>query len=203
MVGMPEMSALARAVCTSLPYRALARWVVLPWALQGLAPRGDALEIGSGSGAMAAQLLRRFPNLRVAVTDFDAEMVATARRRLAPFGARATVQQVDATALPFSDGRFDVVLSFAMLHHAVDWERAVAEAVRVLRPGGHLVGYDLLHSAPSRHAHHGGPGGMRMMGPGELEAEFKRLPVAVARTRRSAGGFAVRFFATRGPREPS
>lgn len=194
---MPEMSAFAKAVCTSAPYRALARWVVLPWALQGLRLTGHALEIGSGSGAMAAQLLRRFPELRLVATDYDRDMVATAGRRLAPFGERANAQQVDATALPFADGRFDVVLSFAMLHHVVDWERAVAEAVRVTRPGGHLVGYDLLHAVPTRHSHRDERGGMRMMAPGQLEAALGRLPVTDVRTRRSAGGFALRFFATR------
>lgn len=194
---MAEMSAIAKAVCTSLPYRALARWVLLPWALQGLRLRGQALEIGSGSGAMAAQLLRQFPQLRLVATDYDADMVATATRRLAPFGDRATAQRVDAAALPFADGRFDAVLSFAMLHHVVDWEKAVAEAVRVLRPGGHLVGYDLVHGAPSRHSHHAEPGSMRMMGPGQLEAELGRLPVTDVRTRRATGGFAIRFVATR------
>jgi SAM-dependent methyltransferase len=197
MVVMPEMSGLARVFCTSLPYRALARWVLLPWALQGLSPRGEALEIGSGSGAMAAQLLRKFPELHLIATDYDPEMVATAGRTLAPFGERAKAQRVDATALPFADGRFDVVLSFAMLHHVVDWERAVAEVVRVIRPGGYLVGYDLLHAAPSRHSHHDERGAMRMMGPGQLEAELGRLPVADVRTRRSAGGFALRFFAAK------
>src|ERR1700726_2218728 len=100
-------------------------------------------------------------------------MVARARRKLAPFGKRASTQRVDAAALPFADGRFDVVLSFAMLHHVADWERAVAEAVRVLRPGGRLVGYDLVH------------------GPGRLEAALGRLPLADLKTRRSAGGFAL------------
>lgn len=194
---MPEMSALARAFCTSLPYRALARWVLLPWALQGFSPSGEALEIGTGSGAMAAQLLRQFPELRMVATDYDPEMVVTAGRRLAPFGERASAQRVDAAALPFADGRFDVVLSFAMLHHVVDWEQAVAEAVRVIRPGGHLVGYDLLHAAPSRHSHHNERGSMRMMGPGQLEAELGRLPVTGVRTRRSAGGFALNFLATK------
>ena len=197
MVVMPEMTPLARAFCTSLPYRAFARWVVLPWALQGFCPSGEALEIGGGSGAMAAGLLRKFPGLRMVVTDYDPEMVATAARRLAPFGERGKAQRVDATALPFSDSGFDVVLSFAMLHHVNDWERAVAEALRVLRPGGHLVGYDLLHAAPSRHSHHEGHGGMRMMGPGQFEEALGRLPVTAVRTRRSAGGFALRFLATR------
>jgi ubiquinone/menaquinone biosynthesis C-methylase UbiE len=158
---------------------------------------GQALEIGSGSGAMAAQLLRQFPELRLTATDYDDDMVGTAARRLAAFGERGRAQRVDAAALPFADGQFDAVLSFAMLHHVVDWERAVAEAVRVLRPGGHLVGYDLLHAPCSRHSHHPEAGSMRMMGPGELDAELGRLPVTDVRTRRSAGGFALRFVATK------
>src|ERR1700682_4455801 len=103
---MPEMSALARSFCTSPSYRALARWVLLPWALQGLSPGGEALEIGSGSGAMAAQLLRKFPALRLVATDYDPEMVAVAQRSLARFGSRATAERVDAAALPLADRRF-------------------------------------------------------------------------------------------------
>ena len=191
MVSMHEMPPVAKAFCTSRAYGALARWVVLPWSLQGQRLSGQALEIGGGSGAMAAQLLRKFPDLQVVATDYDDDMVASARRRLAPFGKRAITQRVDAAALPFADGSFDVVLSFAMLHHVADWERAVAEAVRVLRPGGRLVGYDLVH------------------GPGRLEAALGRLPLADLKTRRSAGGFALRFLATRAyaaasqPREPA
>jgi ubiquinone/menaquinone biosynthesis C-methylase UbiE len=191
------MSPRARALCTSLPYRALTRWILLPWGLQGLSLSGEALEIGCGSGAMAAQLLRKFPQLRLVATDFDPEMVAVAGRRLTPFGERATTQRADATALPFADGRFDVVLSFAMLHHAVDWERAIGEAVRVLRPGGHLVGYDVLHRSHSRHLHHDEGGSMRTIGPGKLEAELKRLPVTSVRTRLSAAGYLLKFLATR------
>jgi ubiquinone/menaquinone biosynthesis C-methylase UbiE len=194
---MPEMSALAKAFCTSAPYRVFARLVLLPWALQGLAPNGEALEIGSGSGAMAAELLRRFPGLRMVATDYDPDMVGTARRTLAPFGERATAQRVDATSLPFDDRRFDLVLSFAMLHHVVDWERAVAEAVRVLRPGGHFVGYDLVHAAPRQHKHRAEHGSVRMMSPEELERELGHLPVAGVRMRRATVGFALRFFATK------
>ena len=40
--------------------------------------------------------------------------------------------------------RAATVLSWVMLHHTVEWERALAEAIRVLRPSGQLVGYDLL-----------------------------------------------------------
>src|ERR1700730_4545247 len=172
---MPEMSGLARSFCTSPPYRALARWVLLPCALQGLSPSGEALEIGSGSGAMAAQLLRKFPALRLVATDYDPEMVTVAKRSLAPFGPRATAEQVDAAALPFADGRFDVALSFAMLQHVGAWAGATGEAIRVIRPGGYFVGYDLLHGAPLHHGHHDGPRSTGRMGPGKPEALLGQL----------------------------
>jgi SAM-dependent methyltransferase len=198
MIVVPMMSPVARAMITSLPYRALARWVVLPWALQGQGLSGQALEIGSGSGAMAAQLLRKFPDLRLIATDYDNHMVGRAQRTLAQFGTRATTQRVDAAALPFADASFDVVLSFAMLHHVGNWRRAVAEAIRVLRPGGRLIGYDLVHPMPSWHAHHDEGGAMERMQPGQLEEALRRLPTSDVRTRRSTGGFALRFVATRG-----
>jgi SAM-dependent methyltransferase len=133
---MAEMSALLKALATSRPYRAFARRVVLPWALQGMRPAGEALEIGTGSGAMAAQLLSVFPELHIVATDYDPDMVATARQTLAPLAGLASVQRADAADPPFADGQFDLVVPFAMLHHVVDWEQAIADAVRVLRPGG-------------------------------------------------------------------
>jgi ubiquinone/menaquinone biosynthesis C-methylase UbiE len=197
MVRMPEMAPLARALITSPPYRAVTRWLVLPWALQGLRLRGEALEIGSGSGAMAAQMLRRFPDLQLTATDYDDQLVGTAQRTLARFGSRAKAQRADALALPYADGAFDVVLSFAMLHHVGGWERALAEAIRVIRPGGQLVGYDLAHPMPAWHAHHDDRGSRGMMEPRQMEAALGRLQVSAVRTRRSAGGFALRFIATK------
>jgi ubiquinone/menaquinone biosynthesis C-methylase UbiE len=130
---MPEMPATAKALCTSPPYVLLARRFLLPWALRGVRPDRDLLEIGAGSGAMVAALLDRYPRIRLTATDFDDDMVAKTRQRLSAYGERASVQQADATALPCDDGRFDLVLSFAMLHHVGSWEQALAETVRVLR----------------------------------------------------------------------
>ena len=136
---------MAKMLTTSLPYRLFARRVLLPWVLQGEQLAGDGLEIGAGSGAMTAQLLAAFPDLQMAATDYDIDMVSTARKTLASFGGRARVERADAAELPFDDNRFDFVLSAAMLHHVVAWEKALAEAVRVLRPGGRLIGYEVLH----------------------------------------------------------
>jgi ubiquinone/menaquinone biosynthesis C-methylase UbiE len=171
---MAEMSRFEKNFCTGRMYAAFARRFIVPWALDRFHPTGEALEIGSGSGAMAAQLLHEFPDLRIIATDYDPELVAVSAQSLEPFGQRATVNRADAAALPFADDRFDVVLSFAMFHHVPDWERAVGEAMRVLRPGGTLVGYDLSRLR-------------------QLETELRRLPARDLRTRRFLGGLFLRF----------
>ena len=125
---MPEMSRFAQVMCRSAPWRLFAGRVVLPWALQGKELHGDVLEIGCGSGAMAAEILRRFPDVRLTATDYDQSMVDVAAERLAPFGPRAEVRQADATSLPFDDASFDAALSFIMLHHVVDWERRLSSS---------------------------------------------------------------------------
>jgi ubiquinone/menaquinone biosynthesis C-methylase UbiE len=209
------MSASAKTFCTSSPYRLLARRVVLPWVLQGLRPTGEVLEIGAGSGAMTAGLLARFPDLTVVATDYDPEMVAGASRSLGSWSGRVTVEGADATDLPFDDGRFSLVLSCAMLHHVVGWEKALSEATRVLRPGGRLVGFDLLHVAGTKLPHHHrhdpsdqadqtgrtspshDAGAKRLVDPKAFERELTRLGLTSVSVRRTVGGLAFRFLATR------
>ncbi|MED5802795.1 class I SAM-dependent methyltransferase [Gordonia sp. Z-3] len=176
---MPSMSTIESLFCRSAPWQAATgRWV-LPWALQGIHPRGRVLEIGGGAGAMTEQILTTNPDelVDVTVTDFDPVMVAAASDRLQGFGARAHAQVADATALPFEDGSFDTVVSFIMLHHVIDWERALAEAARVLAPGGMLVGYDLLGSAPARLLHNLEGAPHRFIPRGELRLHLTSLPL--------------------------
>ena len=68
---MPEMPPSAKATLTSLPYRLMARRIILPWMLQGIQPTGEGLEIGAGVGAMSAQLLTLYPRFRMVATDYD------------------------------------------------------------------------------------------------------------------------------------
>src|SRR4051812_20175137 len=194
---MPAMSRFEVAVCRSAPWRGFARRVVLPWALQGVPPDGDVLEIGAGSGAMAAEVVRNHRSVRMTVTDVDPVMVEAARTRLAPFGDRVTARVADATALPFDDAAFDLVVSWIMLHHTVRWEEALAEALRVLRPGGSVVGYDLLAATPLRLLH-GGDDTHRFLRVAELRDAVGRLPVDQAVLTPSLAGLAVRFTLRKG-----
>ena len=111
---MPSDSAVRVRV---LPWRRLAGVRRPDRSALGAAGRGldgDVLEIGGGSGAMAAQLLATSPRMRMTVTDYDQAMVAAARTHLAPVPIGANVQQAEATHLPFVDDRFDPVLSIAI-----------------------------------------------------------------------------------------
>ena len=181
------MSRLEAAICSSSAWSLLAQGAILPWALDGARLEGSAIEVGSGGGAMAAEVLDRFPGLRLTATDVDPQMVERARERLAPFGERAVVTRADATALPFPDACFDAALSFLMLHHVGRWERALAELARVVRPGGGLFVYDLLDSAPNRLVHRASRSEVQLIAAQQLAPALDALPLRRASLRRNAG----------------
>lgn len=102
---------------------------------------GEVLEIGVGTGIVAAALLREVPHLhRMAGVDISAEMLHRARRRLPRRVIRAS-----ALRLPFRDQEFDTVIAVHVLHLVTDLEATLAEAARVLRPGGRVVA---IHGQP-------------------------------------------------------
>lgn len=100
-------------------------------------------------------------------------MTAAAVTRLREF-PNASAKTADATALPFLDASFDSVISCLMLHHIIDWEAAVAEVSRVLRPGGTFVGHDLVSTplAGLFHRLDGSP--HRLVVPDDFAAECMR-----------------------------
>jgi len=100
-------------------------------------------------------------------------MTRVAAMRLRGF-AGASVQTADATAMPFPDGSFDSVVSCLMLHHIIDWEGAVAEAARVLRPGGIFVGYDLTRTPLASLFHRLDRSPYRLIVPDDFRAECAR-----------------------------
>ena len=190
---MPKMSALESSFCRSAPWTLVARRMV-PWATQGFPVTGDVLEIGGGSAAMAAALARSHPQVRLTTTDADPVMVEAAQRRLTGFSL-AEAGQADATRLPFEDASFDTVVSFLMLHHVIEWEHAVVEGSRVLRPGGALVGYDLLASRMASLVHRADRSPHRLIDPGAFEPVLDQVGLELLALRLSFGGRILRFVA--------
>ena len=109
-----------------------------------------ALEIGCGFGN-GVQLIRdHFGAEQVTAVDLDPEMVAAAKARWHDSShglSQLAFSVADATELPFADARFDVVFNFAVFHHIPDWQAAVAEVARVLKPNGYFVVEDLYRAA--------------------------------------------------------
>jgi len=91
------------------------------------------LEIGCGSGMGLAYLRQRAA--RVVGGDYTQALLDEARAHL----ERAPVARFDAQALPFPDASFDVVLMLEMVYYIPDLDRALAEARRVLKPGGRFL----------------------------------------------------------------
>jgi len=95
------------------------------------------LEVGFGLGTDLFQFASS--GAIVSGIDLSPVHVRIARRRFELYGLNAHLLMGDAESLPFSDGSFDVVYTFGVLHHTSDARRAVREVHRVLRPKGHLI----------------------------------------------------------------
>lgn len=127
-------------------------------ALSALFPESveDMLDIGTGTGRMLEIL---GPRCRHAVgVDLSREMLAIARAKLESAELRhCHVRQADIYQLPFPAASFDAAVIHQVLHFAEDPAGVVAEAARVLRPGGRLLMVDFapheLESLRSDHAH--------------------------------------------------
>ncbi len=112
----------------------------------GLRPGACVLDVGSGFGRHVYECARQ--GARVIALDYAADEVAETRDILdgmidAGEIARANVIGVlrgDARKLPFPDATFDIVITSEVLEHIQDDVAALAEMVRVLKPGGRFAG---------------------------------------------------------------
>jgi SAM-dependent methyltransferase len=141
-------------LCPSPEWAAHLQEDVLPAVTSGVDLGAEMLEIGPGPGAATDWLRHRVRALTAVELD-----PAAAQRLAARFaGGNVEVRTGDATALAGPDESFDAVGSFTMLHHIPTTalqNKVLAQAFRVLRPGGVLVCSDSLPSDALHHFHVG------------------------------------------------
>jgi ubiquinone/menaquinone biosynthesis C-methylase UbiE len=127
---------------------------VLPQATAGVELGADLLELGPGWGAATEWLRPRVR--RLVAVEYEEESVTRLADKYA--GSNVEVVSGDATALRYPDASFDTVASCTMLHHVPTralQDRVLAEAFRVLRPGGVFLGSDSLPSDGLHQFHEG------------------------------------------------
>ena len=95
------------------------------------------LDVATGTGDLALEIQKRCPGAKVLGTDFCPEMLAHATE-----GGVQKTQVEDAMNLSFEDGSFDVVTAAFGLRNMENWQKALREMGRVIKPGGHLLVLD-------------------------------------------------------------
>ena len=155
-----------------------------------VAPDQQHLDVAAGTGEPGLTVARLAPRGRVVLTDLSVEMLEVAARRAAEQGVtHVTTTVCSADDLPFEDASFDSVTARFGLMFFPDVAVAVAEMVRVLRPGGRLscsvwirpdanpwtsivmqaIGAEVELPPPAPN----GPGMFRLAAPGQVAALYE------------------------------
>jgi demethylmenaquinone methyltransferase / 2-methoxy-6-polyprenyl-1,4-benzoquinol methylase len=99
-----------------------------------LSNQSKVLDIASGTGDIAFEARKSFPQASILATDFALPMMQVGKRR--PAGTQVMWSAADGLNLPFPDHSFDAVMSGYLFRNVPDIERALQEQLRVLKSGG-------------------------------------------------------------------
>ena len=105
--------------------------------LDGPDPPGSVLDVGAGTGFTTEGIARHVPAAVITMLDQSPQQLAVAARK--PGIAAARRLEGDAERLPFGDDAFDRYVSAGSIEYWPDPQRAIAEAYRVLAPGGRAL----------------------------------------------------------------
>ena len=97
------------------------------------------VDVGCGSGASLPKLARRFSPQRLVGVDIDRQMLDAAAAEAARAAIRVRLLQSSSSRLALDDGSVDLLFCHQTFHHLVEQEAALAEFLRVLKPGGVLL----------------------------------------------------------------
>ena len=109
-----------------------------------LRPGMSILDLGAGGGQISSQIQKLYPDCYIFPSDFNADMIRADKNHAAlPFN------RSDARWLPHPDNKFDRVICGFLLRNIRDYPVALAEILRVLKPGGKFVSLDTTPPAGS------------------------------------------------------
>jgi ubiquinone/menaquinone biosynthesis C-methylase UbiE len=146
------MNRMEHFFCSTSLWQRMTHRYLLPWVLSGARLGDHVLEIGAGYGAATGQLLKAAP--RVTSLEYDPRALEKLKAKHRAAGLTALCG--DAAALPFADETFSSAVAILVLHHLKSRElqdRALAEAHRVLRPGGSFFVFEIEDGWMERFAH--------------------------------------------------
>jgi SAM-dependent methyltransferase len=149
------------------------------------------LEQGCGGGFYTYEIARFVgPKGRVAAIDINADQIAAARDRCREI-AWVECQIANANELPYRDGEFDALFGVQVLEYLQDFEQALREAHRVLRPGGRFINLATNWSSLLWHSEH--PDRMRrVLDALAAHAPYPDLPVILGPALRRTGFLPLR-----------
>jgi ubiquinone/menaquinone biosynthesis C-methylase UbiE len=97
------------------------------------------VDVGCGSGYSLPKLAERFAPRELVAVDIDPQMLDTARAEAARAGVPVRLLEASSSRMPLPDGYADLLFCHQTFHHLVEQEEALAEFMRVLKPGGVLL----------------------------------------------------------------
>jgi SAM-dependent methyltransferase len=125
----------------AIPKKKMIRSHFLDVILPHISSTDKLLDLGTGTGGFLACLSPYCEE--IVGTDISDELVMEATRVIELLGlTNAIARRTEGTALPFDDDEFDAILLMDVIHHMEDAEKTIAEAMRVLKPGGKVIVFE-------------------------------------------------------------
>lgn len=99
------------------------------------------LELGCGKGTTTFCIAQKFPDASIIALDYDAKQIELARKSY--YLSKVNFVVGDAEKLTYKDNSFDLIIEILSLHHMENWQKAIQEIYRVLKPKGYFLLKDM------------------------------------------------------------